>query len=132
MWVELAGVGAEALLVLQEGVHAAALLRRPRAVEAQHDLVPDVDGEARAAREDVEGGVELVRAQVQGRGLGGGRARALLELAAELAARERDGRPVPEARDDPRFHVSPSVGRLAPLRRAAVGDANDGPSAANG
>ena len=41
---ELAGVRREALLVLQQGVDAAALLRRPAAVEAEDDLVPDVDG----------------------------------------------------------------------------------------
>ena len=80
--VELAGVGAEALLVLQQGVDAAALLRRAAAVEAEDDLVPDVDGrEARAAGEDVEEMIELVRAQLGRARPGGGRARALLELA---------------------------------------------------
>ncbi len=41
---ELAGVRREALLVLQQRVDAAALLRRAAAVETEDDLVPDVDG----------------------------------------------------------------------------------------
>ena len=65
---ELAGVGAEALLVLQQRVDAAALLRRAAAVEAEDDLVPDVDGgEARAAGEDLQEMIELVRAQLGAR-----------------------------------------------------------------
>ena len=88
--VELAGVGAEALLVLHQGVDAAALLRRAAAVEAEDDLVPDVDGaEARAAGEDVQEVLELVRAQLGRARPGGGRARALLELRPDLAAREQ-------------------------------------------
>ena len=118
--VELAGVGAEALLVLHQRVDAAALLRRAAAVEAEDDLVPDVDGgEARAAGEDVQEVIELVRAQLGRARPGGGRARALLELALELAARQRDGGAVPLTRHDPRFHAAPclSGGARSPPRR---------------
>lgn len=115
--IELAGVGGEALLVLEQGAHAASLLRRAAAVEAEDDFVADVDGaEARRAGEDVEEVLQLVGLERRQLGPGGGghRLRALLELGAKLAASERHRRAVAETLDETLFHEA----TLEPVRPA--------------
>ena len=105
--VELAGVRGEALLVLQQGAHAAALLLRAGAVEAEDHFVADVDGaEARRAGEDVEEVLQLGRLERRQLASAGRRLGAFLELGAQLAARERHRRAVTEARDEPCFHAA--------------------------
>jgi len=104
---ELQTVRGQTLLVEQQACDTVEL-RRPRAVEAQHDLVADVDrGEARRRGEDGKEMVELVRGERIDLGPADGLVDPAFEFRPDLGSRQLDEGAVGHARRDPRFHVPP-------------------------